>query len=222
MKNFRRIKRIILFQKTCAHLLSALLHPLLMPTILFGTISLYAPIALTPLHTMSEKKNFVWVIFLSTFCLPFLLLSMYMTIRYKHINVKHFFMNDNKERVFPFLTTATFYSFVVYFMKKSSAFNDIVLLIMILITLSIILIALISHYWKISAHSLSITGTISLLFFIHKTTPDSALYYPIIVMIVIAGLLMSARMYLNAHNLAQVCAGALTGLSLGIVAHLLS
>jgi membrane-associated phospholipid phosphatase len=41
-------------------------------------------------------------------------------------------------------------------------------------------------------------------------------FYPMLAVIVLGGFLMSARLYLNAHTPAQVLAGALLGLAVGM------
>jgi membrane-associated phospholipid phosphatase len=82
------------------------------------------------------------------------------------------------------------------------------------ISLSLALVTLISVFWKISAHSVGISGIAGFLFGFYYKYADQQLFYPILAIILIAGLLMSARLALNAHNPMQIFVGALLGWSI--------
>jgi membrane-associated phospholipid phosphatase len=82
------------------------------------------------------------------------------------------------------------------------------------ITFSIAIVTLITVFWKISAHSVGICGVIGFMFGFYQKYADPLLFYPILAIILLAGILMSARLYLNAHTPAQVFAGGLLGLTI--------
>jgi membrane-associated phospholipid phosphatase len=214
---YNSIKKRILIYRGLAHGMSVLFHPLLLPTFIFLLVANFSPLAITPLNSEQGKDYLVWMIFLSTFCLPFLMLVLYILIQQTKWDIKSFVMEENKERVFPFLIIAIFYSAVVYFLKKAPMINDTIVIIIASITVVILLIALISSFWKISAHAVGITGLISILTAINNTTPDSVLFYPILILIPLGGLLMSARLYLNAHTPLQILAGCILGIITGVI-----
>ncbi|NJO01987.1 MAG: hypothetical protein HC880_10095 [Bacteroidia bacterium] len=113
-----------------------------------------------------------------------------------------------------------FYAFVTYLFATMEGIRHIPILAVMsgAVTLMWVLITVIHLYWRISAHSVGICGTLGMFFGISLRFSDEGLFYPILVGIVLAGALMSARLYLNLHNLAQVSAGGLLGFSIGLVA----
>jgi len=129
--------------------------------------------------------------------------------------MKSFLLENSKERVFPFLIIGTFYSVLIYFIHLTPQFNDVILIVMSCVTVAILLVAIISNFWKVSAHAVGVSGMIALLAAINNKIPDSTLFYPLTIMIVLAGCLMSARLYLNAHNPSQILGGTVLGLLVG-------
>lgn len=71
---------------------------------------------------------------------------------------------------------------------------------------------LINFRWKISAHAAGIAGVVALLIRIAKdSTPEPQLFTWLILTIVVAGLLGSARIWLGRHNCWQILAGYAVG-----------
>lgn len=196
--------------------ISGLFHPLLLTTYLVVLVGYFAPLALAPLNTLEGRTALIGLVFLSTFFLPFLLLTLYIMIKNGRWKAKSFLMENSKERVFPFLIIGVFYSIVLYFMRQTTQFNDVILVIMTSVTFAILIIAMISNYWKISAHAVGIFGMIGILSVVNNKVPNAALFWPIVLLIFLAGCLMSARMYLNAHTPKQVLVGALLGLLISL------
>ena len=211
MRKFSKLKILVKLCRILSIGISALFHPLLLPTYIFTLIRYYAPIALSPLNTAEMRDSFIRLIFLSTFFLPFLLLTLYIMIQNGQWAIKNFFMENAKERVFPLFVIGSVYSVLTYFIKSSPYLNELIFAVMTCTTLSILMIALISNFWKISAHAVGISGTIGLLAIVNYKIADATLFFPITILIVLAGFLFSARLYLNAHYPAQIWAGSLLG-----------
>ena len=78
--------------------------------------------------------------------------------------------------------------------------------------ITVLVMALISLKWKISAHMAGMGGIIALVYQIH-VQGLSAFYllWLLCILIVVAGLLGSARLTLKRHNLWQVLAGVIVG-----------
>lgn len=195
--------------------LSVLLHPLLLPTYIVILLGYFSPLSISPLNTLEGRNFLIGLIFLSTFFLPFLMLVLYVMISDRNWTMKSFLMEESKERVFPFFIIGAFYSILVYFIRQAPQLNDLILIIMLCVTFSVLIVALISNFWKISAHAVGISGMIGILAAVNNKAPDATLFYPLIVLIFIAGCLMSARLYLNTHTPIQVLVGAILGLCVG-------
>ena len=73
------------------------------------------------------------------------------------------------------------------------------------------MVALLSTVFKISAHSAGAWGVVGFITAINFKYPDSQLFFPIIMSIVLAGAINSARLYLNEHDLNEVGWGSVLG-----------
>lgn len=187
--------------------LSALLHPLLMPTILYAILLYFSPAVFGIVNT-AQQWFLVLRIFITTFLIPLLSIMLLFKVR----SLSSLALDDKNERFMPFLTTTLFYMVTTYlFLRQMNGYYAMIV-VLTSITFSIALVTLISIFWKISAHSVGICGVAGFLFGFYQKYADPELFYPILAVILAAGLLMSARLYLNSHNPAQVFAGALLGL----------
>lgn len=207
-----------------AQILSALLHPLLMPTIIFGILFYIAPESIQNLELfndsarvglMSLKMGLLVLIFLQTFVFP--VFTIYCLHRFGF--VQDLRMETLEDRRLPYLITVVIYTFVATFFTLKLKQLPEVAVIMTGIAFSIAAVAIVSIYWKISAHAVGISGALGALVGILIKFGSNQLFYPIIAVILIAGLLMAARLHLNAHTPAQVIVGSFLGLfvSLSVV-----
>jgi len=195
-----------------AKIVSVVFHPLFMP--LYGlAILMSAPTFLRYLPGEAKRILFMVVtinnVFIPLSLLPFL--------RYRNI-ISSYHISDRRERIIPLLTASILYcttSFIVFrfqvpFFLKSFIFATSVVAIVL---------SMINFWWKISIHAAgagALTATvIALAFRMH--TP---LTFYLLAVILVSGVILSARLKLNSHNPAQVWTGFLTGL-IGIILFIL-
>ena len=190
--------------KTVAKIISILFHPLIIPTlgifILFNTNS-YLNFAIAE----EMKTAILLLIGISTFVIPALV--SFLLLNKKIINSLE--METPKERVIPYLFTILFY-FITLYMLNKAPIPPIIFKFIIATTISIILAFTINFKWKISAHMIGIGGllgaliTVALLLHVYMLPL-------IIAAFIVAGLLGSSRLILNAHTSAQIYAGFALG-----------
>jgi membrane-associated phospholipid phosphatase len=187
-----------------AKIISNIFHPLLMPVIglliIFNTdsyINYTIPIDL--------KKAVIILIATSTFIIP-LLISLLLLNR-KLINSLE--METSKERIIPYAFTIVFYVFTLY-MLKQAPIPPVIFNFIIGATLSVIMAFIINIKWKISAHMIGIGGLFGALLCISLILEVYVTPY-IILSLIVAGLVGSSRIILNAHNSPQIYAGFLLG-----------
>jgi hypothetical protein len=92
--------------------------------------------------------------------------------------------------------------------------NEVIALMMITTSVLIGLLTLITLKFKVSIHAAGICGAAGCLIALAHVYQAEALIYPATVAIVLSGLVMTARLYLNSHTLEEVSAGCLLGFSL--------
>ena len=85
---------------------------------------------------------------------------------------------------------------------------------LMIISAVVILSAVITIFYKISIHSAASWGIIGILLPLNKIS-NGILLVPTVSLIVIAGLVMSSRLMLNAHTPREVLAGCLLGFGVG-------
>lgn len=198
--------------RSLATIISVLFHPLLMPSFLFVIIYFYSPFVLSPY----DHPNFILIVFISSFLIP--LLSVVML--YKTGAISSFVMNDKSERAIPFAFTAIFYWIISYLFFDQFGTNRAILVIILGISATISAVAIINFFWKISAHSTGIAGIIGMLFTLNLKYPEVHLFHPILLLMVLSGVIMSARLKLQVHDLGEIAAGGILGFLLNFVAGL--
>lgn len=193
-----------------ARIISIVFHPLLMVTYLFLIFVLYFPVALDPLREETHW-NFLFLIFGVTFLLPALNIGLFKAFG----SIRSFAMTERKERILPFFFITLFYVVVTYLLYSKARMNlhDGLLKFMIVADVLILVATLATLFYKVSIHSLAAWGMIGILVPMNKLVEDGSLFTPTIITLVAAGLIMSARLQLNAHTSREVFVGAILGMA---------
>ncbi len=198
-----------------ARIISILFHPLMMATYLVLILIVFFPIALFPLSANSFK-GFLLLIFISTFVFPVLNILFFKLFG----SIRSLAMPTREERVIPFVFIAILYGVITYlfYSKFRVGLADSVFKLLIIINLLVIASALITLFYKASVHSLGIWGLVGILISFNRLTENAELLYPILGLIVIAGLVMSARLQLQAHRPREILVGSVCGFTTGFLA----
>ena len=168
----------------------------------------YSNIGNDNLLRLGFKENLLLFIFFCTFAAPASI------IVYLHkINIiPSLEMEDLKSRRLPYLITTLALFFTSYFIFKNLAELKEISILLLAVGCSVLLVFLISLFWKISAHTTGIGGVIGTLatFTIFKGADN--LFYILLFSIILGGLVATARLKLNAHTPNQIIAGLCLGL----------
>jgi hypothetical protein len=192
-----------------ARIVSIVFHPLLLATYLFSLFILLFPVALEPLKSEGHL-TFLLLIFCVTFVLPALNVGMFRMMG----TIKTLEMRERRERILPFIFISILYIGVTYlfYTKPRIGFHDNLLKFLIIIDALVLVATLTTFFYKISVHSLAAWGMLGILIPLNKVLEDNTLFYPTLVIIVITGAIMSARLKLNAHTPREVMFGSILGL----------
>lgn len=192
--------------RTAAQIICVIFHPLLMASVLFLLISAFAPGVIGP-TSVEFREVFLLIIFILTFIIPLISISILKLTG----AIRSFHMVTREERTLPFILITVYYGFSGYLIVNKLPLNDMVTIILFSITLEILLLTIVTFFWKISAHSMAISGVLGFLCALNLSLPESELLIPIILIAFLSGLIMSARLYLNTHSPPQVYSGAFIG-----------
>lgn len=195
-------------QKGLANLISYVFHPLLMATGLVAILYFFAPSVIQPI---SEKSiiPILLMIFILTYIIPLISIGMLKLTS----SISSFRLSNRKERTMPFFFVSIYYALTTYLFANKVVLGRTVVVIFLAITAVIFLVALITIFYKISAHSAGAWGVVGFLLGLYFKYPDNHLYYPILATVVLAGVINSSRLLLNEHDLKEVFWGSVLGIS---------
>ncbi len=193
--------------------LSALFHPLLLPTYLFALLFWISP-AMMGVSNEAIRLRMLMMLFAATFVIP--MISIYMLYRLGSIHSLE--MHDRQDRIFPLVSTTLFYGLTTYLFIKQLSVLYLVTVMLGATTFCLAVVTVVSIFWKISVHSVGICGAMGFLLALYYKNGSTDLLYPMLGVIIVAGLLMSARLHLHAHTPRQVFWGACLGLSVSMTA----
>lgn len=196
--------------KLAAKIISNIFHPLLMPVI--GLLIIFSTDSYVNYAVPEDlKKAVLLLVTVSTFIIP-LLISLLLLNRKL---IKSLEMETTKERIIPYAFTIIFYIFTLYMLKRAPI-PPIVFNFIIGATLSVILAFIINIKWKISAHMIGVGGLLGALICVSLVLEVYVTPF-ILLTLLIAGLVGSSRLILNAHNQSQVYAGFLLGFACQVI-----
>ncbi len=193
--------------KGFALFISVLLHPMLMAT--YGCLLLFFGVKNTVYDFMTPFET-KWRITLIVFLFSFLFPAANIFILYKLKRLPSLTLSNQKDRTFPYIMTAIFYFGLFYLLMDISIWNSIKVFV-IGAGLAILITAFINLKFKISAHMVGIGGLLGILISLSNLVKyDMTVFY--IIVIVLAGLVGFARLYLNEHKPNQLYLGFFLGL----------
>ncbi len=187
-----------------ARILSVVLHPVLMPTYaLYFLLNHTTYFATTTSYY--EKTALYSIILMNTLALPILI--SYILVRRGWIH--SFEMAKKEERIVPYISN-TILLLVAYYLMRSLMVPKIFYLMILGAAASVVIAIIINLKWKISIHMIGMGALIGTFFGLsHFLLVD--LRFAILVSLLIAGLLGSARLTVGAHNSLQIYAGFFVG-----------
>lgn len=192
-------------QQKLASIISYLFHPMLMTTIIVLGLFNFVP----EIMVISESSFFpiLTTIFILTFIIP--AFSIFMLKMTKGISsIK---LHNRQERVLPFLFISLYYALTTYFFAKKLGTHDVLIIVLIAITSVIFSVAIISTFYKISAHAAGSWGAVGFFMALHFKYPQGELLWPLVFTLIIAGLVSSSRLVLNTHSFYEVLSGLMLG-----------
>ena len=191
-----------------AQIVSFVFHPLLLTTYLVLLLGWWMPAMLLvrPEHLLT----FVAFIFGITFVLPALNVLVFRQVGL----IASWKMGTKQERILPFIFNSIVYMLIaillIYRVHLSTNFAKLMLIIAVLAATG----TLCTLFLKVSIHSLGWAGLVGIVLPLNSAIHGTLL--PTAVLIVISGLVMSARLKLNAHTPREVTIGGLAGFVIGI------
>ena len=176
------------------------LHPFLLPLYMIGVLLTLTVFAHYP---SGVKIYLLWVVALYAIIIPLLALGVLRSLG----RISDYRIDDRRERLLPLcaITIAKIPSAI--FLRK----------FMIAAACCEVMCLAVSLYWKISLH-LTAMGAVVALLVVMNIAGVGDMMVPLMIAILCAGALASARLYLGCHNGQQVLAGFCGGFAVAALA----
>lgn len=191
--------------RTTAQVLSVVLHPLAMPT--FGLLCYYS---LFPMILQFNDAQLFLQIFarvlLFTLFMP--LVSVLLMMRLGKVSTV--FIEDKRERSWPLVLAAAIYIFTYCFILPVPPVPLFISLFVLGAAVAMIVALLINLKWKISLHMIGIGGLCGALTLIYYVMQEGNPLW-LCTWFILAGVLGTARLLLDAHSPLQILAGFALG-----------
>lgn len=195
-----------------ANLVSYVFHPLFMPVIMSVVLYRLAASNLAGI-TLKVYSFKVISIFVSTLLLPLVTVLLLKGLGL----LKSLKMPDPKDRIIPLIVTMTF-TFWVYLVFKNVKEPLILRSFMLGNFLGVTALFLATIFYKVSMHTAAAGGVLGLMLVLMIMSPVS-MFIPVLIAIIIAGIIGTARMLLGAHTPFEIWAGYLLGLAAQVGAY---
>ena len=188
-----------------AKTISVIFHPIFAP--LYGLILIFSLPTIYGYLSLPLKKMLFLIVLVNNIALPFSLLFFLKTK--KHISSWE--IENTRERMLPLFFVTILYAMTSYIVIKypTPIFIKTYFITIFFISSSI---TVINNWWKISIHAAGMGAltalTLALTFRMHHL-----IILPLMIIITLAGLILSSRLKLNSHTPAQ----AWTGFFLGFI-----
>lgn len=147
--------------------------------------------------------SFTQAVFLLTALAPILLILLLKRLGV----VSSFEMDDKRERIVPYLFCILCYVLAVFYVLSQDMILDFFIFAGVVLALTVCF--LVNLVWKISAHCTAAAGLIPVTVAAHNAYGVADFF--VFFLVVMAGLVGVARLYLRKHTVRQVFAGYLTG-----------
>ena len=182
---------------------SVLIHPIFMPIVSLKLILYLSPISFL---LISPYINFVTnMVVLTTIVVPVFIIFLLKL----NNTVYSFEMKSLEERPLPLLFTGTSMLIGYIIIYPIISMFEIIKITFLCAILIVFASSLVSRYWKISLHMLGLGGITGMVLGVHFLIESNI---PVLMfLLILSGILGSARLYLRAHNHLQVYVGFLLG-----------
>ena len=192
------------FISAFSHFLSWIFVPLIMPV--YGILFIFK-LSILDVIPAGLQTAVTFVIAGINFVAPMLLIFLLKLLGI----VQDPALNGQKERLIPYIITALCYGGSAWFIASRGAPVWVTMFFCGGVVASLVNL-LINLKWKISAHAAAIAGIVALLIRLQRdVAAEPQLIIWLIITVGCAGLLGSARLWLNRHTVWQVLAGYLVG-----------
>jgi hypothetical protein len=125
--------------------------------------------------------------------------------------VKSLHMPEVSDRRVPFMITSLYFLLTTWFLYQKTDIDPILWLGMSIICVSVVLLTVVSFFWKMSAHMTGVGGLLAIVMVLGSKFPSFEVLYPLLSALLLCGIVASARLMLQAHRPLEIYVGWAAG-----------
>jgi membrane-associated phospholipid phosphatase len=186
-----------------AQFISVILNPLVIPTL--GTLMVFKS---GNFFSIWPANVVIWIVFIVSLGTLILPMAILLSLHYLQF-ISNIHLHERNERIFPYSLLLIPY-WATYLLLKRTHLPALVPDIVLAASIALVINIVILFRWKISSHAIGVGGLLSFAFVLFTRWHSTNIGW-LSFCILAAGLVSSARLWLNAHTEKQVYAGALIG-----------
>jgi membrane-associated phospholipid phosphatase len=199
---------------TISQLISVIFHPIFFPIYLIIILFGFAPDPFFFTYFTGKLKYGLFIIVL-LYSSVFPLLMVYYLNRMKQIS--DFTLPLPKDRIKVLALISGIYIALAYFLLSKGNLLRPLAFVFCIFVIHMVGLAIITYFSKISIHVSTVFAVIGVLAMVFSRYAEYSLFYPILGLIILAGIIAGARLDLKAHSIREIAYGALYGLLSGFV-----
>ncbi|NQZ78917.1 MAG: hypothetical protein HRT61_22790 [Ekhidna sp.] len=185
--------------------ISVVFHPLSIATHLTAILLYRAP-ELLPTIQSQIHLQFLLIIFLLTGVMPAITLLLLKSFKY----ISDIDLQNRNERIIPFLIILFYYGAACYLFQVKLEMDYIFNLVMISVTVLIFILLILTFRFKISIHAAAAWSAVGYLTGI-ITSRGLHLDWEFYLVVLMAGLISTSRLYLGHHSPKEIWSGTILG-----------
>jgi hypothetical protein len=190
--------------RTVSLAISTAFHP-----VFVNLMGLLLLIFLSPYLNLGLSANaqlfYVLFIFISAGIIPMVVVLLMKLLG----KVQSILLNSQDERNIPYLVTASVYLFDFYFLSRLHS-PSVLRAYVLACACIVVLVVIINHFYKISVHGASL-GALAAIVISGAHFSGTDIRYLLVIVMVVSGITLSARLFLYAHTFWQVITGWFLG-----------
>jgi nitrate reductase NapE component len=195
-----------LFAKIFSEIFSIFFHPVFIPLYVVGFLLYIHPTAFTGFSEASKRQVMV-IITLNAVLFPLLSVLLLKALGF----IQSIRMHVPKDRIIPLIAAGIFLFWTYTVFKEQSAFPSVLKIFFFGVFLASSLALIVNTYSKVSLHAIGMGGWMG-IFLVVMNQQTMLMTWPLAVVILLTGLVCSARLIRNHHTPFEVVLGIAIGL----------
>ncbi len=202
-----------LFVHTIAKIISVLFHPLFVPIYFVWFLLYIHPLAFIGFSAMQKFQTLIIV------CINLTIFPLVSVLLLKALGfIESIFLKTQKDRIIPYIACGIFFFWAFTVFKEQTKYPIILVVFILGIFLASSAALIANIYFKVSMHAIGMGGLLG-IFAVLFYNNNLSMAWPMALVLIISGIVCTARLLLNTHTPKDIYAGLLIGIATQIAAN---